>query len=105
MCEEGTVRYVFGILVALFLLAWLSPADNPASNPDMSNALTGLAGALGAALRWYATLDHAFEERLWQMMSGELRAVLGALKCLNLLLVLWGLYALQFLRRLGRRIL
>lgn len=99
------MRYVLGMLIALFLLAWLWPTDNLASNPDVGNALTGLAGALGAALRWYATLDHAFEERLWQMMSGELRAVLGALKCLNLLLVLWGLYALQFLRRLGRRLL
>ena len=99
------MRYFLGILIVLFLLVWLWPVDNPASNPDMGGALAGLAGALGAALRWYATLDHAFQERLWEMMSGELRAVLGALKCLNLLLVLWGLYALQLLRRLGRRIL
>ncbi len=97
------MRYLVMGMIILFLLAWLWPNDNPTTNPDMSGTLTGFLAALGAAFEWFAALDHAFHQWMWEMMSGELRAVLGALKCLIIILALWGLYALGLLMRLVRR--
>ena len=99
------MRYILGLLLALLLLAWLWPGGGQSREGDVGRALTELVGALAAAFRWYALLDRAVQERLWEIMGDELLPLLGALKCLFLVLALWGAYSLRLLRRLGRRIL
>ena len=124
------MRYLVTVMIILFLLMWLwPPVETPtlrqpfdgaqassrgsargdrdqgiASDPGLTGTLSGLLAAVGTAFERFAGLDHTFQEQLWRAMSEELRAVLGALKCLTLLLALWGLDALRLLARLGRRV-
>lgn len=91
-------------LVALIaLLVW--PGEASGSWSDVIRSFRELAHAVEAVFRWYATFDHALHMQLWSVMSGRSRALLGALRCLSLLLTLWGLVALRGVRRVLRRVL
>lgn len=99
------MRYLMIAMLILVLLVWLWPSDDQKSTSDTTHALSELLAALAATFRWYAVLDHALQESLWQALSGDLLPLLGALKCLHLLLTLWGIYALRLLGRLSRRVM
>lgn len=71
-------------------------------SPDEERAVWG-AGII--LLCEIAEADHALQARLWSWFPGRMRAILGALKCVKLLLVFTGLLAIAGARRVGRRYL
>jgi len=68
-------------------------------------AQAGLWGTLCEFFKQVAQADHDFDDTLWDMLSGELRVVLGALKCLIILLVLFGIGSLGLIRQMFHRFL
>ena len=58
-----------------------------------------LLSSLKTLLEQIALFGHIFEEEVWEMTPANLRAVLGILKCLSFLLMLWGSYAIWWLMR------
>ncbi len=87
------------ILLMIFLLAWLLSGNGQTADVGTDNVVVELFRAMAAVLRWYAVLSHAIEVRLWETMNGGFLVLLGGLKCLNLLLALWGAFCLWVLWR------
>ena len=93
------------ILLMIFLLAWLLSGNGQTADVGTDNVVVELFRAMAAVFRWYAVLSHVVEVRLWEAMSGEFLVLLGGLKCLNLLLALWGTFCLWVLWRVFSRTL
>ena len=100
------MRYVALLMLIIVLLMGFWPAQVPAdASANVGAAVVTFVRALLRALDAYAMLEHLVDEWLWQAMSGSWRPLLGALQCARLLLALWGLVSLGYLRRLMRRVL
>lgn len=81
------VSFIFVAVLAGLGLAYLtSPEDT-------------LLSSFKTLLEQVALLAHTFEEEMWEMTPTDLRAVLGMLKCLSFLLMLWGSYSIWWLMR------
>ncbi len=99
------MRFMFVLLLISLTVLVLWPRKGDGSSGEVARSLGELLSALEATFRWYAAFDHAVNMQLWTAMSGRARAVLGMLKCVYLLLALWGLVALRGVRRVLRRVL
>ena len=81
------VSFIFLAVLAGLGLAYLTSPEHT------------LLSSLKTLLEQVALFGHTFEKEMWEMTPANLRAVLGMLKCLSFLLMLWGSYTIWWLMR------
>ena len=98
------MRYMVIIGVGLLILASCATTTSP-SNPTVNAALVDLLAAFWTAFNAWAQVVYGLHNWLWAALGPRLQAVLGLLHCLNVLLILWAVYAWRITRRVKHRIL
>jgi len=94
------------VLALFFVVAGLIVVrSDPRDGSGRESSLVALFAATRMFFESLADLSHSFHERLWAVIPIGFRWILGALKCLEVLLLIWGGMSLRLIARVGHHIL
>lgn len=97
------MRRLCYLLIGLFIVLAVITGSDVLSSTELGPALIELASTIKLVFINLANIDFAWHSWLYSQFNDSLRAVLGAIMCLKLLLIWWGLYALHMIYRIRRR--